>query len=145
MQKRIIFGVAFCVLFAVGCAGTDVHIARRAHVQNEQQTGLPPRIAKGGPPAHAPAHGYRRKFQYRYYADQSVYHAIDRDVYFWIEGGDWRVGVELPPDIVLDASTAVTLELTSAEPYEHYASFKHAGYRKRHPGQGHASAKSRRW
>ena len=33
---------------------------------------------KNGPPAHAPAHGYRAKHQYRYFPSCKVYHDIDR-------------------------------------------------------------------
>ena len=29
---------------------------------------------KGGPPPHAPAHGYRAKYTYRYYPSCSVYY-----------------------------------------------------------------------
>ncbi|MGD9382490.1 MAG: hypothetical protein PVH55_00415, partial [Desulfobacterales bacterium] len=43
-------------------------------------------VKKGGPPPHAPAHGYRAKYKYRYYPACSVYYDDYRKLYFYLEG-----------------------------------------------------------
>ncbi|MCZ6851110.1 MAG: hypothetical protein O7F17_05665, partial [Planctomycetota bacterium] len=73
-----------------------------------------------GPPAHAPAHGYRKKFQYRYYPDAQVYYAADRGLYFWIEGGNWKLGARLPDHITVDLSAGVSVEFDSDTPSAHH-------------------------
>ncbi len=40
----------------------------------------------GGPPAHAPAHGYRARHSYLYYPSSYVYFDITRKVYFHMVG-----------------------------------------------------------
>ena len=37
----------------------------------------------GGPPAWAPAHGYRNKQRYRYYYAERVYYNVDRGQWVW--------------------------------------------------------------
>jgi hypothetical protein len=82
-----------------------------------------------GPPAHAPAHGYRAKYTYRYYAAAHVYFDIGRELYFYLEGQKWRVSASLPyhirtrldPDYVL-------IDMESDKPYT-----KHAKHKKHHP------------
>jgi len=70
-----------------------------------------------GPPAHAPAHGYRAKYEYRYWHDKDVYYAADRDEYFWLEAGNWRVGTKLPDHIVIDPDGGVVVSMDTATPY----------------------------
>jgi len=41
-------------------------------------------IKKGGPPPHAPAYGYRAKYQYRYYPSAGVYYDTYRQLYFYL-------------------------------------------------------------
>ena len=47
---------------------------------------------KGGPPAHAPAHGYRAKHMYMYYPSRNVYKDTERGLYFYLKGDTWEVG-----------------------------------------------------
>ena len=49
-----------------------------------------------GPPPHAPAHGYRKKFGYEYYPTANVYYDQSRKVYFYLAGSNWEMGVSLP-------------------------------------------------
>ena len=112
----------------IGC-GTTVS-AKRSPVEHRAQVDHPTQVKRPGPPAHAPAHGYRRKFQYRYYPDALVYYAPDRGTYFWFETDQWRVGVELPNDIRVRLGEHVTIELDTDSPYRHYQ--KRA---KSHPGK----------
>ena len=76
---------------------------------------------KGGPPAHAPAHGYRAKHKYRYYPSKSVYYDTDRRLYFYLKGDNWEVGASLPTKLKAGLGDSVTLELETAKPYIHHA------------------------
>jgi hypothetical protein len=98
------------VLLVTGCHG--------AHVQSRSPTTPPPspHARRSGPPPHAPAHGYRRKFAYTYYPGANVYHASDRGVYFWIESGSWKVGARLPSSVRLDAAEGIAVELDTDTP-----------------------------
>jgi hypothetical protein len=76
---------------------------------------------KGGPPAHAKAHGYRAKHQYRYYPDQKVYHDADRGLYFYLKGDNWQVGASLPSTLKSGLGESVTLDLEVDNPSVHNA------------------------
>ena len=73
---------------------------------------------KGGPPSHAPAHGYRAKHQYRYYPHCNVYHDASRGVYFYMKGGGWAFGASLPQDLQSNLGASVSLEIDTDKPYE---------------------------
>ena len=77
-------------------------------------------------------HGYARgpavepSYTYVYYPDAEVYYQPQRHVYFWADGGAWRSGPRVPPNIVLHSH--VTVALNSPEPYRH-----HEEVRAQHP------------
>jgi len=75
---------------------------------------------KNGPPAHAPAYGYRAKYQYRYYPACSVYFDIGRKVYFYLEGENWRISAELPDRLRVGLGEYVVFEMDSDKPYLDY-------------------------
>lgn len=75
---------------------------------------------KKGPPAHAPAHGYRTKHHYRYYPDERVYYDTGRGAYFYLDNGTWRMSIGLPGSIRLE-SRYVSLELDTDEPYRYFS------------------------
>jgi hypothetical protein len=84
-------------------------------------TGPDDRVAvKNGPPAHAPAHGYRAKYQYRYYPSCSVYFDLGRQVYFYLEGENWRISAELPNSLRVGLGDYVVFEMDSDRPYLDY-------------------------
>ena len=90
-----------------------------------------PKHAKKGPPAHAPAHGYRAKqHTYYYYPDISVYFDRDRKAYFWMEEGVWRMGTRLPKMFSVADARRVRVTLDTAQPYT-----KHAQVKKDHPAK----------
>ena len=95
---------------------------------------------KGGPPAHAPAHGYRAKHQYRYYPSQKVYHDSDRGLYFYLKGDNWEVGASLPSHLKAALGESVSLELDTDKPYIH-----HAEHVKQYPFKKTKSKKSKKW
>ena len=95
---------------------------------------------KVGPPAHAPAHGYRAKRQYRYYPDQKVYHDSERGLYFYLKGDNWEVGASLPSPLKSALSTSVTIELDTDKPYVH-----NAEHVKMYPPKKSNGAKQKGW
>jgi hypothetical protein len=73
----------------------------------------------GGPPPHAPAHGYRAKHQYRYYPYQNVYYEQARGMYFYMSGNGWSFGASLPSSLtVASLGTYVSIGLDTDHPYE---------------------------
>jgi hypothetical protein len=78
-------------------------------------------VVKKGPPAHAPAHGYRAKHRYRYYPSCAVYYDYERKIYFYPKGDQWEVGVDLPGHLRIKLGDSVEIELYTAKPYLHHA------------------------
>ncbi len=122
--KKPFIGVALCffiisILFTVGCAGTKI----RAEKRTENDSGYHEaenKHKKEGPPAHAPAHGYRAKHKYRYYPDCSVYHDAERGLYFYVKWGNWEVSASLPDNLKMELGEYVSLELDTDRPYLYY-------------------------
>ena len=98
----------------------------------------PPAVKKGGPPSHAPAHGYRKKFDYRYYPSKKVYYCAQRRLYFWIEGDGWRLGTSLPSNINLSGGESLSVDISEDTPYFHYEKNYQEDL---HPGKGKAKGK----
>ena len=69
------------------------------------------------PPPHAPAWGYRRKYRYHYYPTDRVYYNLDTKTYFWIDGGKWKLGLEIPTGVILNDSDRVGMVLGQPWPY----------------------------
>ena len=95
---------------------------------------------KGGPPSHAPAHGYRAKRQYRYYPTKKVYHDTERGLYFYLKGDKWEVGASLPIPLRENLGGSVSLELETDKPYLH-----HAEHVKKYPPKKSKSKKKNKW
>ena len=127
LAKRLFLGLATCffiisTILTFGCAGTKIKAkyekkddSRYSKAEHKHKH------KKGGPPAHAKAHGYRAKHKYRYYPDCSVYHDTERGIYFYIKGGSWEVGASLPNNLRMGLGDSVSLELDTDRPYIHHA------------------------
>ena len=89
-----------------------------------QQSAKVKRAKKNGPPDHAPAYGYRAKFQYRYYPDAEVYYDAGRKLYFYFEGNGWRVGASLPSPLQASLGDSVNLELDTDKPFLYHDEHK---------------------
>ncbi|MBW2218887.1 MAG: hypothetical protein JRF40_05270 [Deltaproteobacteria bacterium] len=89
------------------------------------------KVGKGGPPPHAPAHGYRAKHAYRYFPDSHVYFDVHREVYFYLSGDQWKMCVALPKNIRLHVCDYVSIEMDSDKPYTQFTKHK----KKFPPGQ----------
>ncbi len=86
---------------------------------------------KGGPPPHAPAHGYRAKYSYHYYPSAYVYYDTSRKVYFYLEGGAWKMSVSLPYYLKVKLGDHVTIEMDTDKPHTKFEEHK----KKYPPGQ----------
>lgn len=77
--------------------------------------------AQADPPPWAPAHGYRakqaREYRYVYYPAQQVYYAPETSTWFWLNGGNWQFGVNLPAQYQGYGSAGVPVVLHSNRPY----------------------------
>ncbi|MGV1098676.1 hypothetical protein ACUUL3_04605 [Thiovibrio sp. JS02] len=78
----------------------------------------------GGPPPHAPAHGYRKKYSYRYYPDAYVYFDTGRGLYFYLDHDQWRMSVSLPQEIKVRLGGGVEIEMDSDRPYTDFDAHK---------------------
>lgn len=73
-----------------------------------------------GPPPWAPAHGFRRKHGYYYYPGASVYFRPADRMWFYLEGGRWRAGAQLPASVQIDFHRSVPLTMATSRPYDHH-------------------------
>lgn len=77
--------------------------------------------AQADPPPWAPAHGHRakqeREYRYVYYPAQQVYYAPEQQVWFWMNGGNWQFGVNLPTQYRAQVTSGVPVVLGSSRPY----------------------------
>lgn len=88
-------------------------------------------VGPGGPPPWAPAHGFRRNRDYYYYPEAAVYFRPSDRVWFFLDGGNWRVGAELPSAIRVDFERSVALTMESDKPFEfhrHVTTYYPASY-----------------
>lgn len=110
--------IIFVILFAVSAFADSSNSIKIAKDNEMEQGQIKKRYNHHyGPPDHAPAHGYRAKYQYRYYPDCKVYHDTARGVYFYLKGENWEVGVSLPSHLKKDLGEYVSLELETDRPY----------------------------
>ena len=88
-----------------------------------------------GPPAHAPAHGYRAKHRYQYYPDARVYFDVGSGRYFYPDGSSWRVSVSPPSSLRVRLGSSVFIDMDSDRPYlknsEHVGKYPPGKYKKK--------------
>ena len=114
-------GIIAAAFIFSGCAvpgGADISVGWE-NPAPPNQSPRPAVTGRTGPPAHAPAHGYRAKHAYRYYPDQRIYYDTQRSVYFYLEKDGWRISASLPSHITL-SSNYVTVSMQTDKPYEYY-------------------------
>jgi len=116
-------------IFTIGCAGRKIKVEyEKGDNSGYSETDHKYKHKKGGPPPHAPAHGYRAKHHYRYYPSCSVYYDSGRKLYFYLKGDNWEVGASLPSSIRVSLGDYVSIELETDKPYVY-----HADHVKRYP------------
>ena len=131
-KQFFLLALAWCVL-SVGCSSPrSVGI----QISDPEEPDYRVEHKRPGPPAHAPAHGYRKKYAYDYYPTANVYYDRSRQVYFYLAGRDWQMAVALPSTIRLNVSEAVSLELETDRPYrenaQHVKQVKYQGKGPKH-------------
>jgi len=124
-------------LFLNGCATIGGTVKTGSGDRNRYPH---PATSKNGPPAHAPAHGYRAKHSYRYYPSCSVYFDINRSVYFYLEGDNWRISVELPNHLLIRLGDYVVVEMDTDRPY-----LDHQNHKKKYPPGQLKKNKGKEW
>ena len=113
---------AVSTIFLASCAPKRVKVVYEKNGNSEySEVGHKHKHKKKGPPAHAPAHGYRAKHQYRYYPSRSVYYDTGRRLYFYIKGDNWEVGASLPNQIRIGLGDSVNIELDTDKPYVYHS------------------------
>ena len=130
MSLRLTILALTIVIFTAGCSGGYIGYNMGNGPESEKPE-TTTKQKKGGPPPHAPAHGYRAKHNYRYYPSESVYYDTGRRLYFYLKGSNWEVGVSLPDKLKVNLGDYVTLELATDRPYIYHAEHK----KKYPPGQ----------
>jgi hypothetical protein len=110
-------------------------LAAAAVVLGAAITAMP---AIADPPPWAPANGYRAKqHRYVYYPEREIYYEPEQRMWFWLDGGNWRVGASLPGAYVSYATGGVNIELNTDRPYtEHAYVVEHYGKGKGGKGNG---------
>ncbi|MCH8822682.1 MAG: hypothetical protein IH984_04150 [Planctomycetes bacterium] len=132
-MKNILLTTAVCsliVIWLTGCHRSGITISNRSNSPSHQ--------SHGGPPDHAPAHGFRKKHQYHYYPNEQVYYAPASGTYFWLEGSNWRFGVNLPGNISVNIGDRISIELDTDKPYQH-----HYEVSTKHPSKGKGKGRGR--
>ena len=125
--KRLIinFTIGFFTLstiFTIGCAPKRVKVVyEKDGKHGYSKTDHKHKHKMKGPPAHAPAHGYRAKHKYRYYPSCSVYYDSGRRIYFYLKGDNWEVGASLPSNLRMGLGDSVSIELDTDKPYIYHA------------------------
>jgi hypothetical protein len=79
---------------------------------------------KVGPPLHAKAHGYRSKYNYKFYPSAQVYFDTSRKVYFYLQGDNWKMSASLPKYILLNLADYVNIEMDTDRPYTQFEEHK---------------------
>ena len=115
------FFIASTILI-VGCAPKKIKVVyEKGDNSGYSEAGYKNKHKKKGPPAHAQAHGYRAKHQYRYYPSRSVYYDTGRRLYFYIKGDNWEIGASLPNQIRIGLGDSVNIELDTDKPYIYHS------------------------
>ena len=147
MNYRLIRKLCIClaISFFMVSLSADVFAGGSINIQWGKGSGSDnPEVSqkhkKQGPPAHAPAHGYRAKHQYRYYPSSNVYKDTERGIYFYLKGDKWEVGASLPLPLREGLGESVSLELETDKPYIH-----HTEHIKQYPPKKPKSKKGKKW
>jgi hypothetical protein len=124
-MTKIMFLLAIAIILISfsGCRTTGGGVALEWGQENGY--GHHHKVKKGGPPPHAPAHGYRAKYKYRYYPSCNVYYDAYRKLYFYLEGPDWHISASLPHAIQVGLGDYVSIEIDADKPYIYNKEHKH--------------------
>jgi hypothetical protein len=129
ITKTLICGVSAMFLLSLGACQIK---SAGVHIGDEPEPVVVAKSKpKGGPPAHAPAHGFRAKHHYRYYPSCYVYFDVSRKCYFYLSGDRWKVSASLPVHMRVQLGNYVSIEMDTDRPYTKFKEHK----KKYPPGQ----------
>ncbi|KPJ87464.1 MAG: hypothetical protein AMJ53_18100 [Gammaproteobacteria bacterium SG8_11] len=121
--------LAILIFYMLPVWAVDISVNIGAIIGGDNKAGNnAPAQTKNAPPDHAPAHGYRKKHQYRYYPSAEVYFEPARSLYFYLSDSQWKVTASLPNSLKIQLGSAVSIEMDSDKPYT-----KHAEHKAKHP------------
>ncbi len=130
-MTSLVLATGFFII--IGCDGGRVTVGTAPHYE----TPGPGPAVHGGPPPWAPAHGYRAKYQYRYYPSPQIYYDTGRSIYFYYRDGQWEVSAQIPASLQVQLGDSVFLEMDTGQPYRY-----HGDVIKRYP-PGHPGDKGK--
>lgn len=114
-------------LAGASAAMADVSVSVSAEIRVGKVAPPPPPLIEivdapqpKGPPPWAPAHGLRRNRDYYFYPACHVYYRPADRMWFFLDGGDWKAGVQLPTSLQIDFSHSVKLTMETDQPYAHH-------------------------
>ena len=122
ITKTLICNFSVMLLLSIGACQTKsvgVHIGGKP-----EPVVVAKSKPKSGPPAHAPAHGYRAKHHYHYSPSCYVYFDISRKCYFYLDGDNWKVSVSLPVSLRAQLGEYVSIEMDTDRPYTKFEDHK---------------------
>jgi hypothetical protein len=139
--------VAFIAASLILCGMAACEKGGSSNTVTEQPAPPPANAPQQAPPVYAPVGGptvyapppvvYPAPvYTYYYYPDAEVYFEPATQIYFWFDGGGWHRDHVLPPTVVLQRQSPVTVQLNTAVPWT-----MHDHVRSAHPGHiviGHA-------
>jgi predicted small secreted protein len=115
-----------------GCTGATVGVGEQPHYRHSP--------AKAGPPPWAPAHGLRARYTYQYYPSWQIYYDLNRNLYFYSSGGQWKTSHRSPVRIHSRTRDSVILYMMTDRPYQYHPHvMKHYP-----PGQARSTGRGRR-
>lgn len=129
-------GLSLALLGLSPAQALDVDIGIKIGDKNTERV----EAHRNGPPAHAPAHGYRAKHSYHYYPASEVYFDSGRGMYFYLSGSNWQMSARLPVSLQARLGEHVTIEMDSDKPYTEHKAHKSKyppGKEKHGHGHGH--------
>ena len=118
MKKLILAGISLLALTGCAVHGRGPHVGLGVAIGG----GPPPPVVVAqpapGPPPWAPAHGRRAMVaqRYYYYPSSGVYMNVATGSYFYMNGGNWQVGMSLPSTLMIDSGDYISLELRRTAP-----------------------------
>lgn len=120
----------FLGLLAIGSSTTasaDINVSLSADIRLGRVVAPPPPAVEvvevsgpKGPPPWAHRSWFRRDRVYYFYPEASVYYRPADRTWFYLDGGAWRFGVELPSVFSVDLNHCVSVTMTTDRPWEYH-------------------------
>jgi hypothetical protein len=111
------FGCRFLLLSLAGCSMAGCLVVAGPGVRRSSEVIV---YTVDSPPPPRPV-GWRRSFVFRYYPACQVYYAPHRNCYIWKGPRGWITAQQPPPQVALNQSDSVTVELGNDDPADSHA------------------------